>query len=309
MAGIIGSKGWKNFMAKLYGLGAAVVIVGAMFKIQHWPGAGPMLVCGLSVEAVIFFFSAFEPPHEEVDWSLVYPELAGMHGEEGHGHGHGGHAAITETADENPVAGSLTEQLDNMLEEAKIEPEILANIGENLRHFGETASKLNDIADASAASNEFANTMKNAASSVGSLTGSYDKAKDKIEELADTYSEAKNTIEASTSRLSQSYSKATGAIEALAIANEDSQNSFTGELQKVAKNLSALNASYELQLQSSNSHVQATSHFQAGLEDLLRNLNDSVDDTKKYKDQIAQLSTNLEALNTVYGNMLNAMRK
>lgn len=309
MAGIIGSKGWKNFMAKLYGLGAAVVIVGAMFKIQHWPGAGPMLVCGLSVEAVIFFFSAFEPPHEEVDWSLVYPELAGMHGEEGHGHGHGGHAAITETVDENPVAGSLTEQLDNMLEEAKLEPEILANIGENLRHFGETASKLNDITDASAASNEFATTMKNAASSVGSLTGSYDKAKDKIDELADTYSEAKNTIEASTSKLSQSYGKATVAIEALALANEDSQNSFTGEIQKVAKNLSALNASYELQLQSSNSHIKATSHFQEGLEDLLRNLNDSVDDTKKYKDQIAQLSTNLEALNTVYGNMLNAMRK
>jgi gliding motility-associated protein GldL len=309
MAGIIGSKGWKNFMAKLYGLGAAVVIVGAMFKIQHWPGAGPMLVCGLSVEAVIFFFSAFEPPHEEVDWSLVYPELAGMHGEEGHGHGHGGHAAITETVDENPVAGSLTEQLDNMLEEAKLEPELLANIGENLRQFGETASKLNDITDASAASNEFATTMKNAASSVGSLTGSYDKAKDKIDELADTYSEAKNTIEASTSKLSQSYGKATVAIEALAIANEDSQNSFTGEIQKVAKNLSALNASYELQLQSSNGHIKATAHFQEGLEDLLRNLNDSVDDTKKYKDQIAQLSTNLEALNTVYGNMLNAMRK
>lgn len=307
MAGFIGSKGWKNFMAKLYGLGAAVVIVGAMFKIQHWPGAGAMLVCGLSVEAVIFFFSAFEPPHEEVDWSLVYPELAGMHGEEGHGHGH----AVTENLieEERDEKDSLTAQLDNMLEEAKIEPELIASLGNNLRHLGDQASKLTDISDASAASNEFANTMKNAASSVGSLTGSYDKAKDKIDELADTYSEAKNTIESSTSRLSESYSKATGAIEALANANEDSQNSFTNELQKVAKNLSALNASYELQLQGSNTHIKATAHFQEGLEDLLRNLNDSVDDTKKYKDQIAQLSTNLEALNTVYGNMLNAMRK
>jgi gliding motility-associated protein GldL len=305
MAGFIGSKGWKNFMAKLYGLGAAVVIVGAMFKIQHWPGAGAMLVCGLSVEAVIFFFSAFEPPHEEVDWSLVYPELAGMHGEEGHGH------AITDNLieEEKEEKDSLTAQLDNMLEEAKIEPELIASLGNNLRHLGDQASKLTDISDASAASNDFANTMKNAASSVGSLTGSYDKAKDKIEELADTYADAKTTIEASTSRLSQSYSKATGAIEALANANEDSQNSFTNELQKVAKNLSALNASYELQLQSSNTHIQATSQFQTGLEDLLKNLNDSVDDTKKYKDQIAQLSTNLEALNTVYGNMLNAMRK
>jgi gliding motility-associated protein GldL len=302
MAGIIGSKGWKNFMAKLYGLGAAVVIVGAMFKIQHWPGAGAMLVCGLSVEAIIFFFSAFEPPHEEVDWSLVYPELAGMHGEEDH--------TLTQNLiEEEEKTGSLTEQLDNMLEESKLEPELIASLGNNLKHLGDQAAKLTDISDASAASNEFANTMKNAASSVGSLTGSYDKAKDKIEELADSYDNAKDTIQSSTTKLSQSYSKATDAIEALANANEDSQNSFTGELQKVAKNLTALNASYELQLQSSNSHIKATSHFQDGLEDLLKNLNDSVDDTKKYKEQIAQLSTNLEALNTVYGNMLNAMRK
>ena len=59
----MGGKKWKSFMAKLYGFGAAIVIIGAMFKIMHWPGAGPMLVVGLSTEAVIFFFSAFEPPH------------------------------------------------------------------------------------------------------------------------------------------------------------------------------------------------------------------------------------------------------
>ena len=71
-----GSKKWKNFMAKLYGIGAAVVIVGALFKIQHWPMASFFLILGLSTEAIIFFFSAFEPPHEDPDWSLVYPELA-----------------------------------------------------------------------------------------------------------------------------------------------------------------------------------------------------------------------------------------
>src|SRR3954464_3562831 len=101
----MGGKKWKSFMAKLYGFGAAIVIVGAMFKIMHWPGAGPMLVVGLSTEAVIFFFSAFEPPHEEVDWSLVYPELAGMHGEE----------PAKEIEEEK---GTITEQLDTMLEDA-----------------------------------------------------------------------------------------------------------------------------------------------------------------------------------------------
>src|SRR6266487_2325010 len=75
-------KNFKKFMARLYGWGASIVIIGALFKIQHYPMAGFALVLGLGTEAVIFFFSAFEPPHEDVDWSLVYPELAGMQDED-----------------------------------------------------------------------------------------------------------------------------------------------------------------------------------------------------------------------------------
>src|SRR5512133_3981159 len=94
LAELVQSSGWKNFIAKLYGLGASVVIIGALFKIQHWRFAGTMLTIGLLVEAVIFFFSAFEPLHEEVDWSLVYPELAGIPDEDtpelgSHGRQHG----------------------------------------------------------------------------------------------------------------------------------------------------------------------------------------------------------------------------
>lgn len=79
LAEFTSGKKYKKFMAMLYGLGASVVIAGALFKIQHWEGAGIMLTVGLLTEAVIFFFSAFEPLHEEIDWTLVYPELAGMH--------------------------------------------------------------------------------------------------------------------------------------------------------------------------------------------------------------------------------------
>ena len=96
-------------MAYLYGWGASIVILGALFKIQHYPGAGLMLIIGLGTEAVIFFFSAFEPLHEELDWGLVYPELAHM--EEGE-----------EEFDDDSTAlsGTITEQLDRMLEDAKI---------------------------------------------------------------------------------------------------------------------------------------------------------------------------------------------
>ena len=75
---IVRSKAYKNFMSKLYGWGAAVVIIGALFKINHWPGGTLMLIIGMGTETVIFFLSAFEPPHVEWDWSLAYPELAGM---------------------------------------------------------------------------------------------------------------------------------------------------------------------------------------------------------------------------------------
>ncbi|MGD9977245.1 MAG: gliding motility protein GldL [Bacteroidales bacterium] len=75
---IVTSKKWKSFMKYLYGWGASVVILGALFKILHLKGAGPMLLLGMGTEAIIFFFSAFEPIHEELDWTLVYPELTGM---------------------------------------------------------------------------------------------------------------------------------------------------------------------------------------------------------------------------------------
>ena len=76
---LVRTRQYRNFMAKLYGIGAAVVIIGALFKINHYYGADEMLIIGLGTESIIFFFSAFEPPHVEPDWSLVYPQLAGIY--------------------------------------------------------------------------------------------------------------------------------------------------------------------------------------------------------------------------------------
>ena len=104
-----GSKAWKNFMAKLYGIGAAVVIVGALFKIMHWPFAGPMLSSRFGTEAVIFFFSAFEPIHEDPNWELVYPELALGHSDELD------HDALPASKRSVKVVHGITDQLDKML--------------------------------------------------------------------------------------------------------------------------------------------------------------------------------------------------
>lgn len=251
-----GSKKWKQFMAKLYGIGAAVVILGALFKIEHWAGASAMLIVGLGTEAVIFFFSAFEPPHEEVDWSLVYPELA-----TGHGNEHGSSKKSNQ---------SLTAQLDNMLVEAKIEPELIASLGEGMRSLSNQTSQLNDITDVGTASKEYAEGLRGANNKVG--------------ELVDTYRTASESL--------------TG------LSSHAADTASAGEhLAKMSENLSSLNNMYELQLQD----LEKSRQLYGGINDLLTNLQDSVDDTKMYKENISELAKNLRSLNTVYSNMLNAM--
>lgn len=261
-----GSKAWKNFMAKLYGIGAAVVIVGAMFKIQHWPFASALLVVGLSTEAVIFFFSAFEPLHEEPDWSLVYPELAMPDDQkklakEGNKSKHVGGGAST---------GSLTAQLDNMLAEAKIEPELIASLGDGMRTFSTNARNMADSTEAATASTEYANTLRTASG--------------KVSILADTYAAASETLVGISSHAEEG--KAAGA-----------------SLQKMSENLSALNNMYELQL----TELEKSRVMFGDMTALVKNLADSVEDTKAYKENISELSKNLKSLNNVYANMLNAM--
>jgi gliding motility-associated protein GldL len=135
---LVRSKGYRNFMAKLYGLGAAVVILGALFKINHYPMANEMLILGLTTEALIFAFSAFEPLHEEVDWSLVYPELAGMEHTEDHSR------RQQRTSDEERM---LSEKLDEMLKAAKIDAELIGNLSSGLNRLSATAESLNASTD------------------------------------------------------------------------------------------------------------------------------------------------------------------
>jgi gliding motility-associated protein GldL len=261
-----GSKKWKLFMAKLYGFGAAVVIVGAMFKIMHWPGAGAMLVIGLSTEAVIFIFSAFEPIHEDPKWELVYPELALAHADDFDPH------SIEHKSHDDKE--SVTETLDKMLEDAKIEPEMIKSLGEGLRNLSDTTNKMGDISNAALATNEYADSMRTASSKVGGLTEAYAKASEAM----------------------------------LGIADSQKGGASLGEsMIKVSDNLASLNNIYELQLKGASQHLEASSKLYGGIGELMENLHSSLDDTKKYKESMSELSKNLTALNNIYGNMLAAM--
>jgi len=271
---LFGTVQGKTIISYCNGIGAAIVIVGAMFKIMHWPGASAMLIIGLSTEALLFLMGAMEPQHLDNDWSLVYPELAHHEEEEHateeieeHAHGH-------ETHKSHEKPKGATELLDNMFKEAKIEPELIASLGEGLRSLSDQTNKLNNITDASVATGDYINNIKSASSSM--------------------------------EKLSETYVRASESLTGLSITNQDGA-SYGEQLQNVAKKLSELNDVYDLQLRGSSEHLKATSQFYNGIGELMQNLNESVEDTRKYKENISELSRNLSALNTVYGNMLNAM--
>jgi len=288
---------WKAFMAKLYGWGAAVVIIGALFKIQHYPGAGLFLAIGLLTEATIFFFSAFEPLKEDPDWKLVYPQLdpnytgPGFEGISvgggggyigggsgtGGGYGFGGGGGIAGT-------GGLSE-FDKMLSNAGITPELFERLSTGLKKLSDTTTQLNSLSDMALSTNEYTGTIRKANESLLNLSQSYMTT---AKAMADT-SNAYQTIGESSKNI------------------EVGGKTYQEKLESLNKNLSALNAVYELQLRGANDHVKNSETIYKDIQGLMKDLSGSAENTMKYRDQVNKLNENLSALNNVYGNMLSAM--
>ena len=279
---LVRSNGYKNFMAKLYGWGAAVVIIGALFKINHWPGGELMLIIGMGTETVIFFLSAFEPPHVEFDWTLVYPQLAGMEG------GEGLNAKDTAPNSLNSMDNlvsipeaedPLTARLDKMLEDAKITPELIERLGQGMENLADSAQAMNGMANAAASTDKFVNTLDGAAEAVGNLK----QATEAVNNLTTIYQET-----------------------AQALTSGDA--SYADEMKKLASSLASVNAMYETQLQTSTSQLEATKAVEERIQTMMSNFADSAEGVLKYKDQIDALTRMVAELNNVYGNMLADMQ-
>jgi gliding motility-associated protein GldL len=340
LASFVASKGYKNFMSKVYGWGAALVILGALFKINHYTGADIMLVIGLTTEALIFFFSAFEPPHVEPDWSLVYPELAGMY------HNAGG--VPGSPAHRGHQGKSVTQELDDMLTKSKIGPELIESLGDGMRKMSENVGKMADVTSTATATDDFVKNVKDASKSAGELSTSYKKTSEVLNQDATSVGELSNSVKSaatSAGTLATVYTEVSAAIKKEMAATEQFSNSmasatdsankltekynqsaellgksaealnfsaldsksYNEQLLKVSKNLTALNAIYEMQLQSSNEQVEATNKLRTTVNTFLTSMNDSSGNMTKYKEEIDQLTKRVTALNQVYGNMLTAM--
>lgn len=154
----------KKITNMVYGLGASVVILGALFKIMHWPFGNEFLILGLVTEALVFAYSAFEPVDDDLDWSLVYPELGGGPASERH------NALIQ---DEKETEASLSKKLDEMLKEAKIDANLMESLGTSIRNFEGAAKGIAPTVDSMVSQRKYSEELSMAAAQMETLNNLY----------------------------------------------------------------------------------------------------------------------------------------
>jgi gliding motility-associated protein GldL len=249
---------------------AAVVILGALFKIRHWPFADQMITLGLASEVVVFLVMAFlVPPPEEPHWQRYFPDI-------------NVHPDLDPNFKPTPLTlGSVNSgnpaltKLEDMLREADITPANLGRLSDNFKKLGSTVDNMADISDVVAATGDYTAKTREAASAMTTMK--------------DAYLSAANGI---------------GHFNAAA----EGTKQFHEQVQVLTKNLSSLNTIYELELQDTNNHLKAMNKFYSNLTQASEAMQGSVEDAKKAQDQIALLANNLGRLNSIYGNMLTAMQ-
>jgi len=305
---------WKNFMHKLYSWGASIVLVGALFKITHWPGATEMLTVGLLTEAFIFFMSGLEPPHEEYDWTLVFPELAGITDEDELASSSSGRDRIMKHG--NDLSVEALAKFEEMLEKAG-EGGLFEKLHDSLQKLNQNVSSLNDISQVGGITERFAENMSEVAQKAKEFGNTLSDSEKKVsyateeladvekksaevisyaaENLADKYNVIAQDLEKNKNLLNNAYQQLANSMQVDFSILSDGNKEYNEQISLLNKNLQAINAIFEMQLED------------ADLEDMVKNISDSAKYADKYNQEIQKLAKNLSAMNDVYGRMLSAL--
>jgi len=177
------SRNTKKLFNYAYGIGASIVILGALFKIQHWQWGSEMLTIGMFVEAAVFFISAFDSIEEDLDWSLVYPELAS------------GNLRDKDKAQVREAQSLLSQKLDDMLKEAKLDAGLMQSLGDSIQNFKGAAENIAPAIDSIAATNKYSEQLSLAAAQMESLNSLYKVQLDSSSRQADIHEQV--TVNAS----------------------------------------------------------------------------------------------------------------
>lgn len=280
---LVTSPAYKKFMGYVYGFGAAVAILGALFKILHLPGASVMLICGLGVEAIIFALSSFEPPHETPQWDNVFPELIGLEGPL---------TKMSEGASSGRKGGNAGgDSLSALVANGAIDQSTVSKLAEGVKKLANTTSELSDLSGASVATESYLKNVKTAADQLNKFSA----AQSSVTEAGNKFAA---TMEQEGDKFASSFSKLNTAF-----ATQAEQSS------KLGSNISAVTEAYGKQLDGLKNQLESSKSMTSGLSSISQEIAASVEGVKEYRQQLASLSKTVGELNNIYGNMLSAIRR
>jgi gliding motility-associated protein GldL len=290
----------KQKLAAAYSLGASVVIIGAMFKILHLPGAGTMLGIGMSVEAFLFALGIFDQPHKDYEWDKIYDfegepktlnpgnEINQVQNNQGQSQGQGQNIGN--------VSGSRSVGLNYS---ETINDEDVKKLSEGIKNLTVTAQQFSSLSDVVGATDQFVKNIDGATQATGKFIKNQD------------------TLNTATGLLSNSYQGISDGMDAV----EKNTKLYAGKVENINKNLSSINSIYEIQLKN----IQAQSEGLTQQTERLRTVNEELNfivgdvqkmksatsiaavETENYKAGTTKLAKQIADLNQVYGNMLNAL--
>ncbi len=260
---------YDKLLPTFFSAGASVVILGALAKIQHWEWGGPLLTAGLLTEVVIFALYALQTFVQPVAKDPDWSKVYPELADDYDGPKVTGRST-------GPAAGAgFTASMDKLLSDAQVTPDIFDNLGKSLRSLNNTVGQISDITQATVATSEYAHNVKSASAAINDMN--------------------------------KSYGVAISAMSSMADATKDAQQ-YREQFQQITKNMGALNAVYELELQDTTKHLKAMNAFYGNLSTAMENMADATKESQQFKTEISKLTGNISSLNNVYGNMLSAMR-
>lgn len=254
---------YQVIMPKVYGIGAAIVIFGAMFKLLNWSGGALMLGVGLTTEAIIFLLSAFEPPAKEVDWTRVYPQLADD--------AYVGGVVSPSSHAQGPIA----EKLDEMFAQAKIDSQLIERLGQGMHRLSDTMANVSAMPDVSEATQQYAQNLHKASEALSSVHNAHTQTVGAIENMADAAQQAK---------------------------------AYQEQVQHATESLTALNNAYMNELQAIDLRNKSNQEVYSSIAASMEQMQNASEETEQFKVELGQLNQKIASLNSIYGNMLTALK-
>lgn len=282
----------KKVVGCVYSLGASIVIVGALFKIMHFPGAGPMLIAGMSIEAILFAIGCLDKPHADFHWENVFPQLVG----------HGADPALIKELESRPrptLLGGSGEGNATGTSFPGMDDKAMEALKTGIVGLAKTASQLSELGTLATATTDLGNKL------------------DAAGQAAEQFAAAGKVVTEKSAMLSEAYTQVTTDMQKVAADTK----AYESQVNAISAQLVSLNAVYEMQLkvlqgQTEAYKTQADKIAQAstqvdnltmGVKSMLDTANDALTNHKAYAAGTKQLAEQVADLNKVYGNMLNAL--